>query len=548
MFSRHILVRALALAACLTFAPGASAVAAPAPKLPDLVADGPRWPWLDQYTSGSETRLLVRFDGFIHNAGAGPAEMRGTARSGAEMGTVVQRIYREDDSWYEIARPGARIRYEPEDGHRHWHLGEAARYSLWNWEDTAQVAPAQKVGFCFEDSERVETNGPAVGSYNNTAVQFCEQYEPEVASVFMGISAGWRDIYDSKLAFQWVDVSDVPPGRYWLHAEVDPHDLVQESNEENPHGVSEAAPTVPGYAARAISAQKLTAGSPAPITLRANIWGDPGDQQFRIESAPAHGKLDVAVGEWFTGPGVTYTPDAGYEGSDSFTFSSRDSTSPFPLHPVIATAALSVERAAETVAISGAPGQLFTGTGAQLSTLVTNGPQQVVWSVNGIVGGNATVGTISTGGLYTAPASPPPGGAVTIRATSSTGAIAETVVNVVTPAPPTPAPGPGPTTPGPVTPTPPVLQPLLAVPKVSVRGRTVLIGTVTSKSGTVETSAMLGKRRVGFCKVRAPAKRQITCRLTVPRRYRLASVKLVVKLLGAKRKKLASRTAVLPRR
>src|SRR5688572_28119962 len=44
--------------------------------------------------------------------------------------------------------------------------------------------------------------------------------------------------------------------------------------------------------------------------------------------------------------------------------------------------------------------------------------QAVVWSVNSINGGNASVGTISVGGLYQAPAQLPAPNIVTIRATS----------------------------------------------------------------------------------------------------------------------------------
>src|SRR3712207_8693928 len=57
------------------------------------------------------------------------------SRVGTEMTSAVQRIHRSDGTWYETPRAAARIRYESEDGHNHWHLGEAARYSLWNWED-----------------------------------------------------------------------------------------------------------------------------------------------------------------------------------------------------------------------------------------------------------------------------------------------------------------------------------------------------------------------------------------------------------------------------
>ena len=594
------LLAVLCVAACV--APWAGAAEDPAPVLPDLVADSPRWPRVEQYTDAGGNRLLIRFDGFIHNAGAGAADMRGSARVDDEMTSVVQRIYREDGSWYDSGRPGARIRYEPEDGHSHWHLAEAARYSLWNWERKAEVAPAMKVGFCFEDSERVETHGPAVPAYSHRAVRFCEQHEPAIASIFMGISAGWRDIYDSLLAFQWVDVSDVPPGRYWLRAEVDPHDVVAESDEDNPPAFSDdAAPTVPGYAAQAVSAQGLTAGAPAEIALRATVWGHPGAQQFRVESAPAHGDLNVPVGEWFSGSSVTYTPDADHSGSDSFTFSSRDSTSPFPLHPVVATAALGVEGAPESVAISGAPAELDAGTSAQLTALVANGPPGVTWSVNGVPGGDAIVGTIDPSGLYVAPAAPPPGGTATIRATSGGGAFAEAVVRVVAQAAPEPAPGagpgtgpgpgPGPGTPGPGSPGPgpgpgpgtdapgsgpgtdapgsgtpdtsppgadppgsgapapppqPVLPPLLAVPRVSVHGRSILVSTVPGRGGKVQMAAMAGKRRVAICRVKVPARRRATCRLGAPRRYRLKSVKVVVKLFSGTRT-LATRTARLPK-
>jgi len=52
-----------------------------------------------------------------------------------------------------------------------------------------------------------------------------------------------------------------------------------------------------------------------------------------------------------------------------------------------------------------------TGTGSFSS--------QVSWSVNGVSGGNSTVGTISSVGLYTAPAVPPSANPVTITAVSS---------------------------------------------------------------------------------------------------------------------------------
>jgi hypothetical protein len=100
--------------------------------------------------------------------------------------------------------------------------------------------------------------------------------------------------------------------------------------------------------------------------------------------------------------------------------------------------------AGTTVAISGAPSSLSVGTSAQLTATVTGGTGGVTWAVNGVAGGNSTVGTISSSGLYQAPATVPPGGAVTIRATSVSAPTAfdELQITIVDPGGPTPAPNP----------------------------------------------------------------------------------------------------------
>ena len=52
----------------------------------------------------------------------------------------------------------------------------------------------------------------------------------------------------------------------------------------------------------------------------------------------------------------------------------------------------------------------------KFSATVANTPTKAVtWSVNGIAGGSPVIGTIATDGTYTAPATIPAGGAVTIR-------------------------------------------------------------------------------------------------------------------------------------
>jgi uncharacterized protein (DUF1800 family) len=63
--------------------------------------------------------------------------------------------------------------------------------------------------------------------------------------------------------------------------------------------------------------------------------------------------------------------------------------------------------------------RIEVGASRQLTAYVPLSPNTVTWAVNGIPGGDATVGTISPGGLYRAPATVPPQNAVKVRATST---------------------------------------------------------------------------------------------------------------------------------
>ena len=84
----------MAIAASLAAAVPIVALAAPdGAELPDLVADPPAFPAFDEYTYPDSTQaLLLRFDGYVHNIGPGPFEIRGSDRSGAEFQTVRQYV------------------------------------------------------------------------------------------------------------------------------------------------------------------------------------------------------------------------------------------------------------------------------------------------------------------------------------------------------------------------------------------------------------------------------------------------------------------------
>jgi hypothetical protein len=73
-----------------------------------------------------------------------------------------------------------------------------------------------------------------------------------------------------------------------------------------------------------------------------------------------------------------------------------------------------------SVAISPASASVLVNRTRQFTATVQNSPNQsVVWKVNGVTGGNATVGTISASGLYRAPGTVPSPAVVTVSATSA---------------------------------------------------------------------------------------------------------------------------------
>jgi hypothetical protein len=553
--------RALALAVPAVAALAAVLlVAAPAPglsttdDLPDLVSDSPDGWYLSIHDNGASKRLLVRFNGYVHNAGTGPLEITGAGPSTAPgepspaMTAVSQRIYSTSGGYRDDSSGSPTVIFETADSHNHWHLRAAMRYGLYNLAGTSLVAPAMKVGFCLADSESVSGTQPRAYPLS-PADPFCQQGNPGVASVTMGISPGWRDRYGSGLTFQWVDASGVLPGRYRLGAESDPDQHLIEFDEGN-NGVAFAPSeiVIPGYLAQPVTLAPSGAG-PTTVPLAAESFGAPGDVRYRIESAPTRGTLSAAVGSVLTpGDTLTYTPSASYAGLDTFSYSAFDATNDlFPVQPAVATVTLRSAAGTPTVSVSGAPATLVVGTSVQLTATVSADPPAVSWSVNGVPGGSASTGTITPGGLYTAPAAVPAPSTVQIRATSAS-AFGQVSVQIV-PAPPI-VPAPSPTPPAPPSPPPPSPPSPPASPPASPPspppappsapttvtpvgatkpgnplrsislarfGNDLLVTAASDRAGTVRVIARKAGKVVGSCTIATPAGRQLTCAIGVKR-------------------------------
>ena len=74
---------------------------------------------------------------------------------------------------------------------------------------------------------------------------------------------------------------------------------------------------------------------------------------------------------------------------------------------------------ANAITIYPGPATIVKGTTRQMSAYVPISPNTVTWAINSVVGGNATYGTVTPAGLYTAPAVVPAANQITIKVTST---------------------------------------------------------------------------------------------------------------------------------
>ena len=509
----------LSLLACGVVALPAAA-ADHAPVLPDLVADPVTDVGISQDLDTQGRRRLLRFEGYVHNAGDGPLEILASDPSTTLlMGSVLQAVQGGGTR----ALPAGRVLFENDDRHDHWHLRSAARYSLWDEHGTAEVAPAAKVGFCLLDIER------RGGSAQREFLDECRKHAPDAADVRMGISAGWRDVYSSATTFQWVDVSEVEPGRYLVRSEVDPDDVIAEEGIDGDANPPANVPvTVPGWVAEPVGAS-APAGRPVDVPLRAARVGAPARQaEFRVDDLPQHGTLNVAPGAWFTGP-VRYTPAPGRSGTDAFTVSAREQGVPFPRSPARATVTVAYG-SAHVLGISGAPASVLTRSVTRLTATISRGtdpadPGPVSWS--------SDHGTVSGEGVFVAPEQVPEGGFATVRAATRSGLVAETRIGIRRRPAARPAPEPTIRRSG-----------VLATAARRIGGR-IVVAVEPRRSGRLRLRVLSRGRRGAGCVVQVTAGRRYVCRLRAPRGGRRVQVVTTLRTL---RGRLLQRTLRVPAR
>jgi hypothetical protein len=148
----------------------------------------------------------LAFASTVDNAApAGPLIIKGHRLSTADPMMADQIIELSDGS--QMTRPGmGQLIYEeyPDSlSHRHWHYKAFVRYQLRAASAGLPIVrPDNKAGFCLSDPMY--------------APDFCGSMKPEALGVDEGLGPDTTDYYNPNLEGQYIDITDVPPGDYWL--------------------------------------------------------------------------------------------------------------------------------------------------------------------------------------------------------------------------------------------------------------------------------------------------------------------------------------------
>ncbi|CAG09675.1 unnamed protein product, partial [Tetraodon nigroviridis] len=142
-----------------------------------------------RYSSDYDTRVLLRF---------------------------TQRVKNQGTADFLPSKP--RYSWEWHSCHNHFHsMDEFSLYELLHADTQKQVAEGHKASFCLEDTSCDS------GYYRRFA---CTSHT-------QGLSPGCYDTYKADIDCQWIDITDVSPGKYILKVTVNPKQQVPESSFDN---------------------------------------------------------------------------------------------------------------------------------------------------------------------------------------------------------------------------------------------------------------------------------------------------------------------------
>jgi hypothetical protein len=209
--------RLLQLAVALGVAAAAPSSAFAADLLPDLDQELPRNLQVATDQSGAIPRFHLGFESAVDNHGAGPLVIDGHRDSQDQPEMVADQAIQQSDGSRRTVPDVGRLRYVYSEDHDHWHYLGFDHYELRRAANYKLFAPDQKTGFCLGDRYNTDTTSQLPGEPPQPFFTgYCGRTHTELLSLEEGISVGYGDVYFANLEGQFVDVTGVPAGQYYL--------------------------------------------------------------------------------------------------------------------------------------------------------------------------------------------------------------------------------------------------------------------------------------------------------------------------------------------
>jgi Lysyl oxidase/WD40-like Beta Propeller Repeat len=179
------------------------------PKFPNLVQRPPSGLVLDHE---EPNRWLLGFTSMVDNRGPGILWIRGTRTHGAHVMQVRQLVQLAGGN-ARIDASSGELRYVVAPPHYHWHFLGFDHYELHSAFGFKLRVRDYKSGFCLADHW-----GHAIGVPHGKPrfLGNCEQFHRNARFVQEGSSVGYTDRYPAFFHGQQLDITKLPPGRYWL--------------------------------------------------------------------------------------------------------------------------------------------------------------------------------------------------------------------------------------------------------------------------------------------------------------------------------------------
>lgn len=195
----------------------------------------------DEPDPGIGPLRCLRWNQGEYNLGDGPLELHNYPEEGS--GTEMwQRIYRADGTATQT--PVGQARFSPNHGHVHYLGFTTVTLHQIAQDDSlgVEVGRGPDKGICLADTELAELGGDRTSPLSYAVPGTCDAAThadprdptfPGSPYFALGISVGAADVYPWFLADQYLDVTNVPDGRYLLRVEVNPSGKLAEKTRAN---------------------------------------------------------------------------------------------------------------------------------------------------------------------------------------------------------------------------------------------------------------------------------------------------------------------------